>query len=167
MDFIIFVVIFISLLVIYMNYTNTKKFKENPISKYSKQQIEDKRVELVSIIEKKFYLSLDIPIIVMDNKNLIFKNSRAWGITEYKNGNIKIYIKKNILKESEKYVLNTVLPHEFAHAIMFKNNHFYEGKEGHNSKWKEICETISNDTCSMYVDREKVVKQKIDAFFSF
>ncbi|WP_294966850.1 SprT-like domain-containing protein [Sulfurimonas sp.] len=108
-------VIVIAIIVLGNNYYNNYTFRTNEIPQSYKQRIIDKEQEILQLMQRHYNFSFKVPLIVTDK----FKE-RLYGITAYKNGEIKIYLNKNVMQESMDYMVDSVISHEYAHALIFK-----------------------------------------------
>lgn len=147
--------IFIPLLYILNNLYQDMQFKNNPLSHKTQELIKKRQDEVLLLIQKKYNMHLSFPLLVSDEFD-----SRLFGLTVYKDGNIKIYLNKKRFKESQEYMLDEVIPHEYAHAVVIllgKN----ESKDGHTRLWQKVCLDIDGKFCERYVDNEELVSQKM------
>ena len=74
------------------------------------------------------------------------------------------------MQKSMDYMLDNIIAHEYAHAILFKREnkenrgaarHYREksshSKEcGHSQDWKDTCIKLGGDSCQQYVHQEEV-----------
>ena len=99
-----------------------------------------------------------IPLIVSDEFH-----SNLYGLTSYKDKEIKIYLNKKRFKESEDYMIEEVIPHEYAHAMVFLLGKKVS-EDGHTQIWQKICIELEGSQCERYVDNEEIVRQKMGDF---
>ena len=59
-------------------------------------------------------------------------------------------------------MINDVLPHEYAHAIIFMINKKSLKKEGHSKQWSDICKKIGGIKCQRFVNTNDIVIYKRD-----
>ena len=84
-----------------------------------------------------------------------------FGLASYDNGNIKIYLNKNRFQENSEYMKDYVLPHEYAHALMFTFNKFPKQHGGHTKLWQQICLSLDGKKCDRFVDHEDILMGKL------
>ncbi len=163
-------IIFISMMMVAVsvlgnNFYNSYQFNNNDIPDNYKQQIYDKEQEILQNMQSKFGFMFKVPLIVTDKLG-----DNLYGLTTYKNGEVKIYLNKNVMHKSMDYMLDNIIAHEYAHAILFKREsrdnrgaakHYREksphSKEcGHSKEWKDTCVKLGGDSCQQYVHQEEV-----------
>jgi Zn-dependent peptidase ImmA (M78 family) len=138
--------------------TNEKnKFYNNPLSHEIVNKIEQKHLELNQIVFEKYGIKVNVPIYISDT----ISNNLFGLAASDKRGNIVITLNKNRFKENEQYMIDTVLPHEYAHALMFLFGDFSQENGGHTKKWEEICSTISGKRCERFVQDNDILVEKI------
>jgi len=138
--------------------TNEKnEFFNNPLSDEILQKIDTKTSQLEKITYQKFGVEVKIPILIADSiPNNLF------GVARIKNdGEISIILNKNRFKENEQYMIDSVLPHEYAHALMFVFGDFSNEDGGHTQKWQEICNQLGGKKCERYVGDDDILIEKI------
>lgn len=147
--------IVIAILILANNYISSYTFKHNDIPDSYKKRIKNKEHEVLSMMQKNFGYVYKFPMIVTDK----FKG-RLYGLTSYKNGEIKIYLNKKVMQESMDYMISSVIAHEYAHALMFKRG--YKSKDdGHSIEWQLTCKKLGGDDCQQYVDTEEIIMSKM------
>ena len=156
LEIIFLVVIVISMSILVNNYYNNYKFNHNDISKEYQKLITDKEKDVLNMMQKNYGFSFKVPLIITDK----FKG-RLYGLTSYKNGEIKIYLNKKVMKESMKYILDNVIAHEYAHALMFKHGYMSSKKAGHSKIWQQTCKNLGGLNCEQYVNKNDVVMEKM------
>ena len=149
-------IIIIAILILANNFYSTNNFKNNPISDEYKKLITLKEQEILNNMQLHYGKKAQIPLIVTDK----FK-SRLFGAAVYKEGSVKIYLNKNVMQESMKYMLDSVIAHEYAHALMLKNRMNTSTNDGHSVEWREICTNLGGLNCEKYVDINEVVMGKM------
>lgn len=147
--------IFLPLLYILFNWYTDKQFKDNPLSPKTLKRVELRQNEVLSLIQKNFNTKVDIPLIISDEFD-----SRLYGLTGHKEGRVEIYLNKKRFKESEDYMIDEVIPHEYAHAMIFILGE-KTSKDGHTALWQKICLQLDGKRCERYVDNEDIVRQKL------
>ena len=138
------------------NYYNNYYFKNNEIPNSYKQRISNKEKEVLNNMQKHFGFKFKVPIIVIDK----FKG-KLYGLTSYKNGKIKIFLNKKVMQESMDYIVNSVIAHEYAHALMFKLGHLDTKNNGHSKKWQQTCVKLGGKDCQQYVDQKEIIMSKM------
>ncbi len=156
LEFIFLGVIIIAVSTLSYNYYNTYTFKNNDIPQSYKQRIADKEREVLTLMQKNYGFSFKVPLIITDR----FKG-RLFGLTSYKDGKIKIYLNKKVMQESMDYIVDSVIAHEYAHALMFKQGYLHSKKDGHSSRWKETCVKLGGVDCQQYVDGQEIIMSKM------
>jgi len=151
---------FIFLMVVPLGYIayntyKSKSFKDNPLSNKTLQRVIKAEENILSLIHMKFNINPQIPLIVSDEFH-----SNLYGLTSYKDNKITIYLNKKRFKESEDYMIKEVIPHEYAHALVFMLGE-KTSKDGHTALWKKICLQLEGKKCEQYVNNEAIVRQKL------
>jgi len=153
------VVIFASILLTYIWYDDYQ-FAKNPLSKNIQNRIYKKHEELRILTYKHFNIKRVFPINVSEKLD-----SDKFGIAVYtKNGQINIYLNKSRFKENENYMINDVMPHEYAHAIMFELGNFSKQNNGHPKKWQYICKKLNGLRCNRFVNNNDILIEKTNIF---
>ena len=156
LELIFILVIIIASSVLAINYYNNYAFKNNEISQNYKQRIINKEQEVLQNMQKNFGSVFQVPLIVTDK----FKG-RLYGLTSYRDGEIKIYLNKKVMQESMEYMVDSVIAHEYAHALMFKQGHLHTQDKGHSKKWQQICVKLGGKDCQQYVDQKEIIMSKM------
>jgi hypothetical protein len=126
-----FILLIVSaLLFLAKNYYDSYQFKHNDIPQEYKIAISKKEKEVLGLMQKHYGIIHKVPLIVTDK----FKG-RLYGLTVYNDGDVKIYLNKKVMQESFEYILESVIAHEYAHALMFKLGHF--SGDGHSKEWQD------------------------------
>ncbi|WP_373001322.1 SprT-like domain-containing protein [Sulfurimonas sp.] len=149
-------IIVIAILMLSKNYYDNYIFSTNDIPDSYKQRIIDKEQEVLQLMQSNYGFSFRVPIIVTDK----FKG-KLYGITAYKNGDIKIYLNKKVMQESMDYMVDSVIAHEYAHALIFKLGIRDSNKDGHSKEWQQACENLGGMKCEQYVNSHDVVMGKL------
>lgn len=148
-----------SLLLVYLWYSDYS-FKKNPLNEKYLQKIEKKHLELRFLAKKHFNITRVFPIIVSDKIS-----SKKFGMTSIDNrGRILIYLNKKRFKENDKYMIEDVFPHEYAHALMFTMGNFSSQNSGHSKKWEYICKKLEGARCDRFVNNNDIIIEKTDFF---
>ncbi len=157
---IFFTITLISLsLLIYTIYQD-KKFKNNPLSPETITKLKQKNNIIKQKIKEKYNIDFNIPIIVTDELP-----NNLYGLASYKHGKIKIELNKKRFQENENYMIDYVLPHEYAHTLMFYFGHFERENGGHTKLWQQICFDIGGIKCDRFVDHNDILIEKIGAIY--
>lgn len=130
-------------------------FKHSPLSTEIRQRVHKKEAEVLALIEQRFNLKPDIPLIISDEFH-----SNLYGLTSYKDGHIAVYLNKKRFKESVNYMIDEVIPHEYAHAMVFILGSRLSD-DGHTKLWQKVCLELGGIQCERYVDNEEIVRQKM------
>ena len=156
LEFTFLAIIFISILILAKNYYDDYVFKNYDIPSEYKERIIEKEKEILELMYKNYGVFHKFPVIITDK----FKG-RLYGLTSYQDGDINIYLNKKVMRESIDYMVDTVIAHEYAHALMFKMGHLHSKKDGHSSKWRETCINLGGKSCEQYVNQNDVVLGKL------
>jgi len=156
LEFIFLGVMILSISFLSYNYYNSYSFKNNDIPQSYKQRIADKEQEVLQHMQENYGFRFRVPIIVTNE----FKG-RLYGLTSYKDGEIKIYLNKKVMQESMDYIVDSVIAHEYAHALMFKLRHLHSGKSGHSKKWQQTCVKLGGVDCRQYVNQQEIIMSKM------
>lgn len=142
----------------YIIYQN-RQFDANPLSEQILEKLEAKERHIQKLILQKFGLTVKIPIHISSKMQ-----SNLYGIAAFNGGDIVIVLNKKRFKESEEYMIDYVLPHEYAHALMFVFGDFSMENGGHTKKWQKVCLELEGKKCDRFVDHQDVIMGKIDLF---
>ena len=153
---IFFIVTILSLILLIGVTTNSNDFKNNPLSNDIISKIENKNNIIKQTIKRKYNIDVDIPIKI---ENKIRDN--LFGMATYKDGKIEIILNKNRFQENENYMIDYVLPHEYAHALMFYIKDFTKQNGGHTKKWQQICLNIGGLKCDRFVRHDDILMEKL------
>jgi len=148
--------IVIALLYLVSNIYASQSFKNNDIPDSYKQRISEKEQEVLTLMQKNFTQSLQIPLIVTDK----FRG-RLYGLTSYDKGEIKIYLNKKVMQESMDYILDSVIAHEYAHSLMFAQGNYHSKDDGHSELWRQTCVKLGGKDCRQYVDTHEIIMSKM------
>ena len=154
LEYAFILLIIFALLYLAKNYYDDYQFKNNPIPDEYKLAISKKEKEVLALMQKHYGLVYKVPLIVTDE----FKG-RLYGLAVYKDGKTKIYLNKKVMQESFDYIIDSVIAHEYAHALMFRLGKF--SGDGHSQEWQEACVKLGGIGCMKYVDRDDVVMGKL------
>ena len=148
------------ILLIYSWY-NTYQFDNNPISKDIQDKVAKKEYEILRLIKKKYNVNLNVPLEITNKMN-----SKLFGMALFdtRTNSIKIYLNKKRFKESLDYMLRDVLPHEYAHALMFHFGDFSNKNGGHTLGWEKACLNLNGIKCDRFVNHNDIVIEKTNFF---
>ena len=120
-------------------------------------QIAKKEQEILRRMAAALGYSRSFPIIITDRlPDSIFGLS-----AKDRQGGVKIYLNKHRFKESFSYILDDVLAHEYAHALLLARNYKAKSQDGHDALWQQLCKALGGTVCRRYVDKEELVRQKL------
>ena len=156
LEFIFLTVIILFTLVLISNYYKSSNFKNNPLPQSYLNQIEAKEQDVLARMQKNFGFSYKFPLIVTDKIP-----GRLYGLTSYSNGSIKIYLNKKVMQESFPYMIESVIAHEYAHALLFKLRRSTDEKAGHSDEWQETCLKLGGKDCQQYVNQHEIIMSKL------
>lgn len=141
---------------LYYNISRTESFLSNDLPEDYKERIFEKEQEVLANMQKHFGLRLKVPLIVTNE----FKG-RLYGLTAYQNGQIKIYLNKKVMQESMDYMVESVIAHEYAHALMMHFGKLQSDNEGHSKEWQSVCKKLGGADCQRYVDSQEIIMSKM------
>ncbi len=144
---------------IYILYTN-HQFKNNNLPKDILIKVKQKEYHLRKLIIQKYNKNINIPVIISSKIQ-----DNLFGLAVYDSGNIKIILNKNRFQESASYMIDYVLPHEYAHALMFVFNDFPKKNGGHSKRWQKICLNLEGKKCDRFVKYKDIVMGKLDFIY--
>ena len=136
---------------------NDFTFKNNPLSPTLVQKIEQKKFRMQKIIQAKYGLYFNAPILITDK----IPDSLFGAATYSKSEKIQVLLNKNRFQESGEYMIDYVLPHEYAHALMFAFGEFSQENGGHTHKWQQICLALEGKKCDRYVKHNDILFGKV------
>ena len=136
---------------------NDVKFDSNPLSVELVQKVNDKKLNIQNLILQKYQLNFKTPVIISAKMP-----DNLFGVAIYtKKDEIKVVLNKNRFQESEEYMIDYVLPHEYAHALMFKFGEFKKENDGHTVEWQNICLALEGKKCDRYVKHDDILFGKV------
>jgi hypothetical protein len=119
--------ILIAVAVLARNYYKSYTFKHNPLPQEYLDKIKNKEKDVLAHMQHNFGLHIKFPIIISDKIP-----GRLYGLTSYKNGHISILLNKKVMQESMQYMTESVLAHEYSHALLFYLHKSSNEKDGHS-----------------------------------
>lgn len=146
-------------LLVYLWYENYS-FNNKPLDEKYKIEIYKKHQKLKTLAFRHFNIRRSFPIIISDKMN-----SNRFGMATYSsNGKIVIHLNKKRFKENPNYMIDDVLPHEYAHAIMFYFKDFSKQNSGHTKRWQNICIKLEGSRCDRFVNHQDILIEKTNPF---
>lgn len=107
-------------------------------------------------MQDNFGMRYKFPLIITDKIP-----GKLYGLTSYKNGKIKIFLNKKVMQESMSYIISDVIPHEYAHALLFKLGKYSHMQEGHSKLWQDTCKKLGGKDCKQYVNQKEIILSKM------
>ena len=148
----------ISIVLLGYIYYQNNNFKTKPLSYEIKYKLKQKEYRLKKLVLQKYHKKVDIPIIISSKMP-----NKLFGLASCdENGNIKIYLNKKRFQESTSYMIDYVLPHEYAHALMFVFNKFPKQNGGHTKLWQDICLSLKGKKCDRFVKHNDILMGKLE-----
>lgn len=153
LQYLFIAMITLALLYLSYNYYQAYRFKVDPLSAEIQAKIDAKEHEIHERILRHYHIDFKVPLIVSDKLP-----SNLYGLAVLQpQGQIKIYINKKRIRESLHYILDDVIAHEYAHALMF----YFGRKEGHSKAWQETCLVLGGSRCDRFVNNKDIIYEKI------
>ena len=149
-------IIILALSLLGYNYYKSYSFKHNPLPKSYLERISKKEQDVLSHMQKNFGFQVEFPIIITDKIP-----GRLYGLTSYEHGQIKIYLNKKVMQESMDYMIDSVIPHEYAHALLFYTHNNSNTNDGHSKLWQQTCQKLGGKDCRRYVDQHEIIMSKL------
>lgn len=142
------------------NWYENYQFKNNPLNQNIMRNINKKHKELEILAYQKFNIKRKIPVIISEKMP-----SKLYGAATFsKNGQIQIFLNKKHFQESLEYMIKDVLPHEYAHALMFVYGNITNQNGGHTLKWQNICKSLNGLRCDRFVNHDDIIIGKTNFF---
>jgi len=139
---------------------NDKKFKNNPLSDEVKTKLYIKNEQIKQKIKEVYNIDFKVPLIISDDLH-----NNLFGLATYKKGQISIILNKKRFQENENYMIDSVLPHEYAHALMFHFGDFTKINGGHTKRWQEFCLNIGGNKCDRFVGHNDILIEKLGGIY--
>ena len=149
-------IIILALSVLGFNYYKSYSFKHNPLPDSYLKRIANKEKDILTHMQKNFGLQVEFPIIITDKIP-----GRLYGLTSYEHNQIKIYLNKKVMKESMDYMVDSVIAHEYAHALLFYRHKNSNINDGHSDLWKQTCQKLGGKDCRQYVNQQEIILSKL------
>lgn len=151
-----FALVIVSVLLLAYNWHKDYEFDTNPLSQKLEKQIFEKKQQTRQLLRANFGFDLDVPLIVSEKLP-----SSLFGAAVFtQDEKIIIYLNKKRFKESSDYMIHHVIPHEYAHAVMFYLKDFSKEQSGHSKKWQNICKKLNGIKCDRFVDTHDIIIEK-------
>ncbi len=149
------IVLFASAILGY-NYYSEYRFEENFDKRYL-PPLHKKEQEILRNMQRSFGYTVRFPIVITEKIP-----GRIYGFATFnKKGHVVIYLNKRVFKESFDYILDDVLAHEYAHALLLSRGYINDAEGGHTPLWQRTCKALGGLHCERYVDRDDVVSRKL------
>ncbi len=155
-----FLLTFVSLVLFVIVFVKDQQFQQNPLSKEILQELQNKEQFLKNKIYTIYNVKVNFPIIIEDQLP-----NNLYGLASYKQGVIKIFLNKKRFQENKQYMIDSVLPHEYAHAMMFYFGDFTKTNGGHTKKWQQICYNLGGKKCDRFVDHNDILIEKLGGIY--
>lgn len=151
-----FALVIVSVFLLAYNWHKDYEFDTNPLSQKLEKQIFEKKQQTRQLLRANFGFDLDVPLIVSEKLP-----SSLFGAAVFtQDEKIIIYLNKKRFKESSDYMIHHVIPHEYAHAVMFYLKDFSKEQSGHSIKWQNICKKLNGIKCDRFVDTHDIIIEK-------
>lgn len=156
LEYIFLFIMVVSVSILVYNLYKSYSFKHNPLPQSYIEKIKRQEQIVLENMQKNFGFRHKFPLIITDKIP-----GRLYGLTSYENGRIKIYLNKNVMQESMDYMVESVIPHEYAHALLFFLGKDTNEKGGHTAEWKRTCEKLGGKDCRQYVNQREIIMSKM------
>ena len=156
LEFFFLAVIIAAGTVLGLNYYRSYSFKHNPLPKEYLKKIANKEKDVLDHMQKNFGFKIEFPIVITDKIP-----GKLYGLTSYENGHITILLNKKVMQESMNYMLESVIPHEYAHALLFYLHKNSNINGGHSKLWKQTCQKLGGKDCRQYVNQKEIIISKM------
>ena len=150
----------VSIVLFILVFYKDQQFQNNPLDEKIIQKLQTKNNLIKNLVYKKYSIRTNIPIIIEEKLP-----NNLFGLASYKKGTIKIFLNKNRFQENEDYMINYVLPHEYAHALMFYFGDFSKENGGHTPKWQRICKNLGGLKCDRFVNHNDILIEKLGGIY--
>ena len=138
------------------NYYKEYEFEKNFDKKYL-PPLEKKELEILRNMQNALGFAMRFPVVITNKIP-----GRIYGLATFnKQGRVVIYLNKRIFKESFDYILDDVLAHEYAHALLLNRSYVSDANGGHTPLWQRTCKALGDLHCQRYVDRDDVINRKL------
>ena len=135
------------------NWYDLYSFNKNPLSKEILHKIKQKEQHLKKLAKRHYNIHVSFPIIIEEKMP-----AKLFGMAVYgQDKSIKIYLNKKRFKENIEYMIEDVLPHEYAHAMTFIQGDFSMENGGHTRRWQQICQKLEGRKCDRFVTHQDII----------
>lgn len=146
-----------SALLLSYSFYSQYSFKNKPLKRNILEQINLKHKKLANLAFRKYGIKEVFQVVI--KKEL---PSRLFGMATYsKDAKIVIYLNRSRFNESLDYMLDSVFPHEYAHAVMFYFKKTNESNKGHSKQWQKVCQALDGDICDRFAKHNDIVVSKL------
>jgi predicted SprT family Zn-dependent metalloprotease len=149
-------VLIISIALIFYNLYQDYIFKNNKLPINIINKVNNKKQKIIQKIYNKYNIYFDVKILYSNKMP-----NKLYGLAQYYNKKITIFLNKKRFQENTKYMIDDVLPHEYAHALMFKLGFLNEKNQGHSKRWQQVCKNIDAIKCNQYVNIKDIIFDKL------
>ena len=156
LELIFLTMIIVAIAILSVNYYKSYSFKHNPLPKSYLDRIAAKEKDVLTHMQKNFGYQVRFPLIITDKIP-----GRLYGLTSYENRHITIYLNKKVMQESMDYMCDSVIPHEYAHALLFYLHKNSNEKSGHSKLWQQTCQALGGKDCLQYVNQQEIIMSKL------
>lgn len=146
----------LSVVILSINFYKSYSFEHNPLPKSYIERIKKRESDVLRHMRDNFGFEVKFPIVVTDKIP-----GRLYGLTAYNNGHITIFLNKKVMQESMDYMIDNVIPHEYAHALLFYLHKNSAEKKGHSKLWQETCLALGGKECKQYVNQKEIILSKL------
>jgi predicted SprT family Zn-dependent metalloprotease len=155
-------IIIVCVILLMLSWYKGYEFDNNPLSQDIQKEITKKEYEIRRLIKEKYNVNMNIPLVVTDKMN-----GKLFGMATFdtQTNIIQIFLNKKRFKESKDYMLNDVMPHEYAHALMFYFGDFSKQNSGHTMLWEKACKKLNGSRCDRFVNHDDILIDKIKLSF--
>ncbi len=153
-------IVVVSIILLAIIYYNNSKYTGDTLPLDIQTKLKQKEYHIRQLIVQKYNRNINVPIII---SNKIADN--LFGLATYDKDGIKIILNKNRFQESSEYMIDYVLPHEYAHALMFVFRDFTKENGGHTLKWQKICLDLEGKKCDRFVQHNDIILGKLDFLY--
>jgi SprT protein len=157
---IFFLLTFVSTVLFILVFYKDLEFQNSPLDQSVLRELQIKHNQIKQKIQQNYNLDIAFNIIIEDQLP-----NNLYGLASYKKGIIKIYLNKKRFQENKEYMISYVLPHEYAHALMFYFGDFSKENAGHTKKWQNICYKIGGIKCDRFVDHNDILIEKLGGIY--
>lgn len=138
------------------NMLKNYQFKHTDLPESYKEKITQREQKILSNMQTNLGFRYKFPLIVTDRIP-----GRLYGLTTLNDGKIKIYLNKKVMQESFDYIIDEVIAHEYAHAVLMQLGYIDEVKAGHSKRWEKVCKALGGKECRQYVNQKEIIMAKM------